>query len=172
MFASTIYRILNSFYLDEPPYHTNEGIELYPTFPGLVKQEDGPVFLYLVYLKSNYTYRHVVKIGFSNNVESHLCSQLAENFVAEDRGCFKIPMLRSEAIAFKDMVRPRIAEHQLKTRKSFRGMRDWYYEPAYDLIMDYFPYGTDYQKIDWDLFRKEYKKRAAFRRVREYSWSK
>jgi hypothetical protein len=164
MFESTIYWMLNTFYLDAPPYINEEGLVMYLTEPGSVKQEDGPVFLYLIYLKHNYRNKNVIKLGFSNNVEAHLCSQLSEDFSAEDRCCFKIPMLRSEAISFKDMVRPRIAMYQIKTRRVFRGMRDWYYYQAHDMIIDKLPYGTDYQKIDWDLFRQEYKKREAFRK--------
>lgn len=168
MFESTIYWVLNAFYLDAQPYVSEEGVVSVLTPPGSIKQEDGPVFLYLVYLNHNYKNRNVIKLGFSNNVEAHLCSQLSDDFSAKDWYCFKIPMLRSEAMAFKDKVRPLISRYQLKTRRSFKGMRDWYHEQALGTLMDKLPYGTDYQKINWDLFRQEYKQRKQLRKPKVY----
>lgn len=128
----------------------------------IVEKKDTEVWLYVLLTHSNYSQKNVMKIGFSTNVEANICSHLSNDAKINYQCSFKTLMLRSDAIAFKDKIRKMVEQHSIKTRRTFKGKSDWFYSPAFDIVMEELPKGTVYQDIDWKKYQVEYHKRKLF----------
>ena len=114
----------------------------------------GTSWLYIVACLDNYNNKNIFKIGYSQNVEQHLCSQLARNCVIDTDRSFKILMGGiSDTKEIKKIVKQACVGHNLKCKSVFQGKSDWYTYEVLDKAVSLLNSHV-LQEIDWKQYKK------------------
>jgi len=124
MFASIIQKLFLYFDLPQVP---NFALQEIP--------EEKDCWLYILTCNRNYSNRNVFKIGYSSNVEQHICNHVSWDASIDELRSFKIKMSLDEAKAIKRKIKLEVRDYSLVTRRKFAGRADWFHRGALSLVM-------------------------------------